>query len=334
MSEQQRSNHEFGLPSHLQKADSDTRRVGFELEFSGINLQQTVAAIQNTIDVEVVSQTEAEIKLHSEEFGDFNIEIDWSYLKSKAAQESGPNQDRTWVELLSRVAPLLVPIEVVCPPIPMDRLDTLLPMVDALRDAGAIGTEESFISAYGVHVNVELPDLEAATLCRYLRAYALLQWWLVDMHHIDIARRISPYIDLFSKDYLKQVLAHPNADMDQIFDDYLQHNPSRNRGLDLLPLLASIDETRVRNVIDDPRIKARPAFHYRLPDCRIEHSEWSLSVPWNSWLVVENLAANEQWLEELSDEFLSIERQRVLLDVSRTDWVGYIDQWLKDHALA
>ena len=71
-----------------------------------------------------------------------------------------------------------------------------------------------------------------------------------------------------------------------------------------------------------------------LPDCRIEQSDWSLTVPWNSWLVVEKLAENDVWLQELTEEFLSTERQRVLLDISRTSWVEYIDLWLKDHGLA
>jgi len=323
----------FELPPQPCKENGDPRRVGFELEFSGIDLIQTVDTVERVLNAHISHKTEAEVELTSTEFGKFNIEIDWAYLKSKAAKESGPNEDRTWVDLLSRVAPLLVPIEVVCPPIAVTRLNELLPMVDALREAGAVGTEESFISAYGVHVNVELPDLTANTLGTYIRAYALLQWWIVDTHKIDIARRISPYIDLYSKAYLRQVLSHPNADMDQIFDDYLEHNPSRNRGLDLLPLLATIDEKRVRSVVDDPRIKARPAFHYRLPDCRIEHSDWSLLVPYNSWLVVEKLANMPEAITELSAEFLSIERQRPLLDISRTEWVETIDQWLKDHAL-
>lgn len=327
------SNREFELPPQPLRDDGNPRRIGFELEFSGINLAQTVETVQRVMQASISQQTEAEVELTSEDFGAFNIEIDWSYLKSKAAKESGPNEDRTWVDLLSRVAPLLVPIEVVCPPIPVTRLNELLPMVDGLRDAGAIGTEESFISAYGVHVNVELPNLSSKTIGAYIRAYALLQWWLVDKHRIDIARRISPYIDLYTTAYLRQVLSHPDADMDQIFDDYLEHNPSRNRGLDLLPLLATIDEDRVRAVIDDPRIKARPAFHYRLPDCRIEHHDWSLQVPYNSWLVVEKLMAMPEAVAELSAEFLSIERQRPLLDISRTDWVEYIDRWLKDHAL-
>jgi len=56
-------------------------------------------------------------------------------------------------------------------------------------------------------------------------------------------------------------------------------------------------------------------------------------VPYNSWLVVEKLANMPEAITELSAEFLSIERQRPLLDISRTEWVETIDQWLKDHAL-
>jgi hypothetical protein len=120
--------------------------------------------------------------------------------------------------------------------------------------------------------------------------------------------------------------------MDEIFSDYLAHNASRNRALDLLPLLAEIDEERVRGTVDDPRIKARPAFHYRLPNCQIERPDWSLSASWNTWLVVEQLACRPDDLHELGAAFLDAER--LILGVNRSKWVGFIDQWLKDRELA
>jgi hypothetical protein len=43
-----------------------------------------------------------------------------------------------------------------------------------------------------------------------------------------------------------------------------------------LPLLAEIDSDRVRRFVNDPRIKARPAFHYRLANCHIERADWSV----------------------------------------------------------
>jgi hypothetical protein len=204
-------------------------------------------------------------------------------------------------------------------------------MVIALRKAGAIGTEESLLAAYGVHINTEIPALDAATLLSYLKAFAILQWWLVDAHEVDATRRVSPYIDLYPEAYLKQVLSRSGSTMDEIFSDYLAHNASRNRALDLLPLLAEIDEERVRGTVDDPRIKARPAFHYRLPNCHIERPDWSLSASWNTWLVVEQLACRPDDLHELGAAFLDAER--LILGVNRSKWTGFIDQWLKDREL-
>ena len=320
----------FELPPKSEKDDGEPRLVGFELEFSGIELRRTAETLQSALAAKIVSHSAAEYELEAEGLGSFNVEIDWDFLKRKAA-ETG-SEDRDWLEFLSQAAALLVPVEVVCPPIPVSRLDVLEPMVLALRKAGAVGTEESLFAAYGVHINTEIPRLDAATIFAYLRAYALLQWWLVDTQTVDMARRISPYIDLYSQAYLKRILSREDATLDQIFDDYLEHNPSRNRALDMLPMLAEIDEARVKGVIDDPRIKARPAFHYRLPDCNIEREGWSLQQPWNSWLTVEKLAARADDLDRLAKDFLDAERP--LIGVSRADWVTKMDRWLQDRGLA
>ena len=322
---------EFELPPRPRKDDGETRRVGFEIEFSGIDLQQTTAAVKTALNADIISDTAAEVELEAGDLGVFNIEIDWQFLKRKASEDDAA-EDRHWLEILSQAAALLVPIEVVCPPIPVSRLGELEPMTDALRQAGAVGTEESLISAYGVHINTEIPRLDAPTLFGYLRAYALLQWWLIDRRPVDLARRISPYIDLYSQAYLKRLLSREQPTLEQLFDDYLEHNATRNRGLDMLPLLAEIDEPRVRRVVDDPRIKPRPTFHYRLPDCHIEHHEWSLRQPWETWLAVERLADRPDDLDALTRAFLDAERP--LIGVSRGDWVEHIDRWLQDRELA
>ena len=322
----------FRIPPTVKKDDGKARRVGFELEFSGITLQQTVDTLIATLDAEIQSQTAAEFKLQVKTLGDFNVELDWDFLKRVSANSEDADAPAEAINLLSQAASLLVPLEVVCPPIPLDQLHLLEPMTAALREAGAVGTEESLLAAYGVHINTEIPKLDAPTLSLYLRAYALLQWWLVDAHDIDVTRKISPYIDLYSEAYLKQVLSDPEPSMEQIFDRYLEHNASRNRALDLLPILAEIDAERVRRVVDDPKIKARPAFHYRMPNCNIERPDWSLSHSWNTWLMVEQLAAKEDYLDELGTAFLAAERP--LLGVNRNDWIEYVDRWLDGHALA
>lgn len=320
----------YKLPTCTTNKEGAERRVGFELEFSGLTLRQTSDIIIRTLGGTLQSETAAEHKLRAEGLGDFNIELDWNYLKQKAA---APGQHPPeLLDLLSDAASLLVPVEVVCPPIALSQLDQLDELVIQLRKAGAIGTEESMIAAYGVHINSEIPSLDAATLFNYLRAFSLLQWWLVKAHEVNTTRKISPYIDLYPEKYIKQLLSRTNPDMETIFCDYLEYNATRNRALDLLPLLAEIDEVRVRGCIDDPKIKARPTFHYRMPNCNIEHENWYLAQSWNIWWVVEQLASRPDHLNELSAAFLAAEQP--MLGVSRKLWTEYIDQWLKNHALA
>jgi hypothetical protein len=322
----------LNTPPVLHNNNGAPRTVGFELEFSGITLDETVAVLQSALGGQLQSETAAERVIHVDALGDFNVELDWAYLKRKASETGRGEEGGEWLEQLSQAAALLVPVEVVCPPIPVTDLSELDPMVVALRKAGAVGTEESLLAAYGVHINTEIPRLDAATLFAYLRAFAVLQWWLVDAHEVDPTRKVSPYIDLYPETYLKRLLSRSESTMDEIFADYLEHNASRNRALDLLPLLAQVDEQRVRCAVDDPRIKSRPAFHYRLPNCHIEHPDWSLAGSWNTWCVVERLAEREDDLDNLAAEFLAADRP--LLGVGRSDWVAFIDQWLKDGALA
>ena len=149
---------------------------------------------------------------------------------------------------------------------------------------------------------------------------------------MDPARRVTPYVDLYPEAYMQVLLDGDEQGMDRIFDDYLAHNATRNRALDLLPLLAAIDEGRVRSRIDDLRIKARPTFHYRLPNSHVEQPGWSLATPWRLWVVVERLADRREDLEALTTAFA--EQTRPLLGVSRRGWVEYMDSWLKDRALA
>ncbi len=321
---------QFKHPPLLTNADGAERRVGFEVEFSGLSLQVASDTVAEVLAAELCDSTLAESTLSVDELGQFKVEVDWAFLK-KLAKDRGEAEDPQWLEQLSRAAATLVPIEVVCPPIAIKKLDILDEMVAALRKAGAVGTEESLIAAYGVHVNSEIPALDAETIGRYLRAFCLLQWWLVDAHEVDPARRLSPYIDLYPRAYLTQVLSRASMSLEDIFSDYLAHNATRNRALDMLPILAEIDPERIRREVNDPRVNARPAFHYRMPNCQIERENWGLSRAWNIWCVVEELAARPDALSELAGRFL--EAQRPLLDVDRGLWVSDMDTWLKDHEL-
>lgn len=302
------------------------RRVGVELEFSGLPLDTAAELVAANVDGTVKPETEAESIVQSEHWGDFKIELDWQFGKELAQerQQHYPDADPV-MEWLTTIAGQLVPVEIVCPPIAFDELYKLDAMIDALRKAGAVGTFDSVFYAFGVHLNPEIPDLKSQTITRYLKAFLLAQHWLVDKHAVDLSRRLTPYIDLFSSDYARTVFAYTdNVTVEQIIDDYLDHNPTRNRALDMTPLFRHIDEQRLIQKLDDDRINQRPTFHYRLPNCNLEAADWYLHTPWNLWCVVEVLAGDDDLLERLTNHWLSHHDQ--LIQLQEPEWHSELEQ--------
>ncbi|HAS23540.1 MAG TPA: hypothetical protein DCR51_10545, partial [Idiomarina loihiensis] len=91
--------------------EGEARRVGFELEFSGLTLERTVEVLQQQLSGERVAVSKAEQKIEVDELGSFRVEIDWDYLKRKAKAEGGDKS--AWVRELGSIAENLVPIEIV-----------------------------------------------------------------------------------------------------------------------------------------------------------------------------------------------------------------------------
>jgi len=121
----------------------------------------------------------------------------------------------------------------------------------------------------------------------------------------DIVRRISPYIKPFQSNYITKVLdASYTPDMNEFINDYLQYNPTRNRVLDLLPLLAGIDEKKVLRTLKDEKISARPTYHYRLPNSKVDEKEWHTYDAWNSWAIIEKLAQDKKKLAQFTQEYM------------------------------
>lgn len=305
------------------KSDGTPRHVGFEIEVGGLTFEAGLGALRPVIPGRVEPISPVEARIHHQEFGEFMLELDWQFLKQQAKEQL---LDKDIMRIVGEIAGVIVPLELVMPPIPLSSIDMTNDIVTALRSAGASGTDDSPLYAFGVHINIELPDLEAATLARYLKAYCVLQEYLVQAHSIDAARRLSPYVDLFEPDYIARVLDYQDCTIDDIFNDYLELNPTRNRALDLLPLLSEIDSERVQRVVQDDRVKARPAFHYRMPNCDIGNPDWSLVTEWRRWRLVEILAGNADDLASLAHEY----RARLNADQFATDakWAEYINSWL------
>jgi hypothetical protein len=123
---------------------------------------------------------------------------------------------------------------------------------------------------------------------------------------VDLARSISPYINPFPDEYVRLILRsdYP-ADAGRLIDDYLAYNPTRNRPLDMLPVLCHLDEPRVTSRVEEQHlVKARPAFHYRLPNCLVDEPDWTLAREWNTWVEVERLAEDPEALMRMSREYL------------------------------
>ena len=308
-------------PSRCHTAAQGVRRVGVELEFSGLTIERISETVRSTLGGEIRPASAYEHAVVDTPWGDFAIELDYAYLKERGRRETDDglwgDVERVSEDLLGALAKRVVPFEIVCPPIAIDRLHELHPMIAALRVAGARGTGASAVYAFGLHLNPELPDLETETLLGYIRAFTVAYDWLVRASAIDISRRVFPYIQPYPREYAR-LICDPDyrPDRDRLIDDYLAHNASRNRALDMLPVFAHLDAERVRKAVDDHLVSARPALHHRLPNCEIERPGWDLTPDWNRWLVVEELAADAPRLDRLCRAY------RDVLERPMGDWFG------------
>lgn len=308
------------------KSDGTIRRVGFEIEFSGLTLDRCIDIIHEHLGDEISRRSQVEAIITNHSLGDFALELDWQFLKDQARETASNNE---LIKFVADLAGTVVPLELISPPFPVNQIHILDNTIDALRDAGAKGTDDSLLYAFGVHINVDIPDLEADTITRYLKAYCVLQDYLAHVHAVNAMRRISPYVDMYKAPYINKVLAYEQPAISELITDYLNYNPTRNRALDMLPIFTSIDEAQVRRILDDPRIKSRPAFHYRMPNCHIERPSWSLQTDWNIWCHIEMLANDSTELATLVDEY----RSHLMADQFATDfdWVQYVKNWVTNY---
>jgi hypothetical protein len=322
------------LPPQARTRAGAMRRVGVELELQGLDIDALSALVADHLDGRVERVSEYEHVVHGDTAGDWRVELDFAYLKARGRESQPPTGvlgqlDDAAEDLLAAGSRLLVPLEIVTPPLPMIRLEALDRLVARLRDAGARGTRDGVAFAFGLHLNPELPDTDADTLTRYLKAFLCLFDWLKAEAQIDLLRLLTVYIDPFPERYVRKAV-DPGywPDLETLIDDYLADNPTRNRALDMLPPFAEVDEARVRAVVDDDRIKPRPALHYRLPNCEIDEPGWGVAQAWRHWLQVEHLAADGDRLQAACDAY----RRHLDQTLGRLfeDWATGVKPWLVD----
>ncbi len=293
------------LPPLAHTRTGEPRRIGVELELIGPSIEAVAGEVAACFRgrVETVSRYEAVVS--GDPAGDWRVELDFEVLKQWGRREPPAEplaaaMDRAAEDLLRLGAEQVVPVEVVSPPLPMDRLGEMEALVARLRERGAKGTGAGVTHAFGLQLNPEMPATDAATVVRYLKGFLCLFDWLKWRARVDFSRRLTPYIDPFPADYVRRVVEpHYWPDRDTLVQDYLAANPTRNRPLDLLPLLLHLAPDPVRAVVADPRVKPRPALHYRLPNSEIDRPGWGVGPAWRDWLEVERLVADEGALDAL-----------------------------------
>ena len=324
--------HPHLAPAVAVNQDHQPRRVGVEIEFGELTIETAADAVADALGSELIKKTDYEYLARHPELGDFKIEVDLSLLKRmgqtrlEADEEPGTFEQMS-EELLAAVARQWVPCEVITPPLRFEHMAMVDQIVGRLREVGAKGTTDALFYAFGVHFNPEVPSLKADCLLRYLRAFAVLYEWLRIELQVDTARRLSPFIKPFPEPYVRLIIDPDyQPDIAGLIDNYLLHNPTRNRALDMLPVFAWIDRDRVTAVVKSQLVSARPTFHYRLPHSQVGDTFWRITDEWRYWLIVEGLANNPDKLDAIcADYLLYLDRP---LGEFFTDWADKVRQWL------
>ncbi|GGI80400.1 amidoligase family protein [Legionella impletisoli] len=322
------------FPPYLKNHEGNERLVGFEIEYIGISIEESAKLLKNLFsgDIQRINQNEYIVKDSS--LGQFKVELDAHLLKQLAAQ-SEKNRKENKIDIkgyierfISSALDDVIPLEIITPPVTIQSIQLLDPIVDDLHEHGAKGTHTSKIAAFGVHINPDVPSLSVECILSYLRSYVLLSDWLRNEIDVDISRAALPFINEYPTAYKKKIL-NPNysPSMPRLMDDYMLYNRTRNRALDMLPLFKYVDEQRVKEKIGSRLIHARPTFHYRLANSNLNVSGWNFTTEWMRWLNIEKLAANQNVQGEMAKEYLELEQQSIFLNKNK--WINTTSTYLK-----
>jgi hypothetical protein len=324
-------------PACAETSDGSPRRVGVEIEFAGLSCARAAAIVAARFGGEAREIDPYRFLVETTARGRFLVELDTQFVHGDEAADPKARAEKETERLrealeeglraaIGEVTKIYLPVEIICPPLGLEALPALDEIVAELRASGARGSKDSVVYAFGLQLNVDMPALDAETILAYLRAYLVSSDWLRAGIGVDLTRRVLPFIQPFPRSYLRHVLRADYApDLATLIDDYLFYNPTRNRDLDVLPLFAWLAPDRVRAVVDDPRLKARPALHYRLPDSRVDDPDWRIVHEWNRWAVsVESLVGDRERLAGACAAYLSHLKQSWL-----GDWADGARIWLK-----
>lgn len=284
------------------------RRVGVEIELGGLDEAHVARLCADTLGGRAVQEDSHIWTVHDTCIGTLEIYLDIFLRKVTKTKLR---------DLALDIGREVVPVEIVTQPLDMDGLVRLDGLNAVLRKAGALGSRAGWAFGFGVHLNVQIASDSDADILRPLLAYALIEDWLRAAHPIDDSRRLLPFTDPYPTEFVRALIGlGPDGTAHEAMELYLHHTPTRNRGLDMLPIFAHFWPERIAQAISD-KTSARPTFHFRLPDCLIDDPDWSIAQEWQRWVLVERVAADAALLERLSREWLD---DHGLLTLIRSGW--------------
>jgi len=278
--------------------DGTPRRTGVEIEFAGLSVEQAAKVVARSAGGTARNTGPHAWCVDGTSIGDVQVYLDTAlrHAGHRALREAGLSLGRD-----------LIPVEIVTEPLTRDGLSLLDRIREDLAAAGAEGSRSGLFYGFGVHLNVGIASEDARGITRPLLAWGLIEDWMRQALPIDNLRRILPFTDPWPTDLVHDLCkAGVDAAPETVMEIYLRQAPNRNYGLDALPLLAHLDADAVRAAIGGGKaLKARPAFHFRLPDSRIDQPEWSLTTEWRRWQLVEEVAARRSLLNRLCAAWLA-----------------------------
>lgn len=314
-------------PRHDRMLEPDTaagepRRVGIELEFSGLTEGEAARVVRDVSGGVLTTADGSVQEVETPFFGRCELYLDTRF-RDDVARVAGEGA----VDL----ARLVVPVELVTEPFDPAHLPRFDRVVARLRAEGGVGSRHGLLLGYGVHLNVEIAEAGARHLWRTLASYALIEAGLRRRAGVDVSRRVLPFVHPYPDALIDELAGDAPETVDALAETYLKHAPTRNHGLDMLPIFAHLLPEAVEGrLTDGTETKPRPAFHFRMPDCRIDEDGWSIMEPWRMWLAVERLAVLDAPFEELRQARLDWARRPAL---SRGRWASRVEDILDRSAM-
>src|SRR5690606_29978882 len=211
----------FNYPPILNTKNGSVRKVGFEIEFAEVSLDQVANSIVGLYGGSIQTLNKFYLTVADTTLGDFSLQMDARVLTEKSYEKiwnkaglkpeeltaRRRNLNKNLENTLDSIASKVVPYEIGTPPVPITELSKLEPLRNALFHLKAKGTAPSFLYAFATHIIPELPVCNTETILNYPRAFVLLYHWLREKTAVNITRKLTAFINPFPDEYVSKILA-------------------------------------------------------------------------------------------------------------------------------